>query len=113
MARPRMDDKKPAPKRPPATTPQARENQLISMSYDAAEKQIRSGNASSQILTHFLKLGTAKEGLERDKLEAENKLLAARVESMASNARVEDLYENAINAMRAYQGDKIEEDYLD
>ena len=113
MVRPREDDKKSAPKRPPATTPQARENQLVSMAYDAAEKQIRSGNASSQLLTHFLKLGTAKEGLERQKLEAENKLLAARVENMLSNSKIEELYAKAIGAMRQYQGSEVEEEYLD
>lgn len=104
MARPRKDDNAPVSKRPPATTPQARENQLISMAYDAAEKQIQEGKATSQLLTHFLKLGTAKEGLERNKLEAENKLLLARVERIASDGQSIELYEQAIKAFRSYQG---------
>lgn len=113
MARPRKDDDKPVSKRPPATTPQARENQLISMAYDAAEKQIKSGNASSQVITHFLKLGTAKEGLEREKLIAENKLLLARVDGIANSAQSIELYEKAISAFRTYQGAEDEIDYND
>lgn len=113
MARPRKDAEKPAPRRPPATTPQARENQLISMAYDEAEKQIRSGKATSQLITHFLKLGTAKEGLERDKLIAENKLLAARVENMVASAKSEELYKNALDAFRGYRGEDVEEEEFD
>lgn len=113
MARPRNDANETVKRRPPATTPQARENQLIAMAYDAAEEQIRSGHATSQLLTHFLKLGTAREDLERQKLEAENKLLHARVEQLASNARVEELLENALDAFRSYRGDAFEEEYDD
>lgn len=78
-----------------------------------SEEQIRSGHATSQLLTHFLKLGTAREDLERQKLEAENKLLHARVEQLASNARVEELLENALDAFRSYRGDAFEEEYDD
>jgi hypothetical protein len=110
MARPRQDAENPAPKRPPATTPQALENELIVMSFAAARKQIASGTASSQVLTHFLKLGTAKEGLERQKLEAENRLLAARVESMASDSNSAKLVEDALRAFRGYTGEEVEEE---
>lgn len=113
MARPRKDDDLPVPKRPPATTPQARENQLIGLAYDAAEKQIREGKATSQLLTHFLKLGTEREGLERNKLVAENKLLLARVEGIANSAQSIDLYDKAIKAFRTYHGDDVEEDFVD
>lgn len=116
MARPRKDDDEvTAPKRPPATTPQARENQLISVAIDVAERQMRDGTASSQVITHFLKLASVRENLERDKLIAENKLLQARVENMASNERVEELYSEAIKAMRSYQGEEAppQEHYVD
>lgn len=102
------------PRRPPATTLEARENQLISLAVDAAEEQIRSGNASSQLLTHFLKLGTVREQLEREKIQNENLLAKAKIEAMASGKRVEELYESALNAMRSYAGhevDQREEDY--
>lgn len=36
----------------PALTPEARENQLISLASDLAEKQLREGTASSQVITH-------------------------------------------------------------
>lgn len=98
----RRENQKPA--RPPATTPESRENQLIAAAVDLVEKQIREGKASSQVLTHFLKLASVREQLERDRLRSENELLKAKVESLASAGRVEELYKNALAAMRAYSG---------
>jgi hypothetical protein len=92
-----------ASKRPPATTPQGRENQVISLAYDVAEKQLLSGNASSQVITHFLKLGTERERLERLKLEQETLLAQARVENLAAAGRIEVLYDKAMNAFKGYQ----------
>jgi len=92
------------PMRPPATTPEARENQLIAAAVDLAERQIAEGKASSQVITHFLKLGTSRERLEQERIKGENALLQAKVESLASAARVEELYKNALSAMRMYQG---------
>jgi len=112
MARPRKDDAvTPVRRRPPATTPQARENQLVNLAYDYAENQFREGVATSQLAVHFLKLGTEREGLERQKLEAENALLKARVEQLASNDRVEALLEGALEAFRGYRGEAFEEEY--
>lgn len=88
----------------PATTPEARENQVIAMAYDLAEKQIYEGTASSQIITHFLKLGSTKERIEQEILERQKELITAKTEALKSQKRVEELYANALNAMRSYQG---------
>lgn len=88
----------------PALTPEARENQLISLATDLAEQQLREGTASSQVITHYLKLGSTKERLEKEKLEEENKLLKARTEALQSAKRVEELYADAISAMKRYSG---------
>lgn len=88
----------------PATTPEGRENQLIALAYEAAENQIRDGRASSQVITHFLKLGSTREDLEKERLRGENKLLTAKVDRLASEGRMEALYERAIKAMQIYQG---------
>lgn len=98
-----------ASRRPPAKTREAREKQLIASAFDLAEKQILDGTASAQVITHFLKLGSTRERLEQKKLGNENTLIEAKVESIASTARVEELYEGAIRAMRAYSG-QAEED---
>lgn len=98
-----------ASRRPPATTPEARENQLIAAAFDLAEKQIRDGSASAQVLTHYLKLGTERERLERERLRRENKLLEAKAEAMESAKRVEELYTEAIKAMREYAGNAPDE----
>lgn len=88
----------------PATSPEAQENKMIALAVDLAEKQLREGTASSQVITHFLKMASTKERLEKEKLEAENKLLRAKTENLESNKRVEELYSNALNAMRSYNG---------
>jgi hypothetical protein len=90
--------------RKPALNPDTRENQLISLAVDVAEKQLREGTASSQVITHFLKLATTREKLEREKLERENEVLRAKAETYESAHRVEELYANAIDAMRLYSG---------
>lgn len=95
----------------PALSPEARENQMISLAVDLAEKQLQEGTASSQVITHFLKLGTTKAQLEKEKLAKENALLTAKTESLQSERRIEELYTNAINAMRRYGGHGGEEDY--
>ena len=92
--------------RPPARTPEERENQLISAAFDLAEKKILEGTASSQLITYVLKLGNEKERLERDILASQRKLMDAKTENLASSKRIEELYNNAINAMRHYNGDE-------
>lgn len=93
----------------PALTPEARENQLISLAVDLAERQLLEGTASSQVITHYLKLGSTREKAEREKLQKENELLAARAEAIKSAERRDELYKEAINAMRRYSGQRIEE----
>ena len=91
-------------KRRPALTPEARENQMIALAVDLAEQQLIDGTASSQVITHFLKLGTEKAKLEQEKLRRENELLKAKTESIESGRRVEELYSEAINAIKQYSG---------
>ena len=95
----------------PALSPEARENQLIYLATDLVERRLTEGTASSQEVTHFLKLGTTKERLEREKLEEENKLLRAKTENLQSQKRVEELYTEALNAMRRYAGQGEQDEY--
>lgn len=100
----------PMPKRRPATTPEARENQLIAQAVDLAERQLVDGTASAQVISHFLKLGSSREKLEQERLLLENDLLVVKAEAIASQVRVEELYKSALDAMRSYAGrDPIEE----
>lgn len=91
-------------RRRPAKTPEAREKQLIAAAVDLAEKQILDGTASSQVLTHYLKLGSVRNRAETEKIELEKELVQAKVDQIRSGARVEELYEAALHAMRRYQG---------
>ena len=99
-----IDPKKKPARRPPATTPEARENQLIAQAVDLAERQLTDGTASAQVISHFLKLGSSREKLEQLRLEKENSLLDAKRDAIASAARVEELYKTALDAMRSYAG---------
>jgi hypothetical protein len=96
-------------KRPPATTPEGRENQLVALAVELAERQLLDGTATSQVVTHYLKLGSSREKLEQERLSRENELLRAKSDALASAARIEELYTTALNAMRTYAGHTAEE----
>lgn len=102
-------------KMPPALSIEARENQLINAAIDLAEKQILAGTASSQVITHYLKLGSTKERLEQEMTILQNELLKAKTENLQSQKNIEKLYNEALEAMSSYSGrtpshDKEEED---
>lgn len=107
----------PLPKMRPALTPEAREGQLIALATDLVEQRLRDGSATSQEVVHFLRLGSMRERLERERLESENILLRAKTEALESQAKVEELYANAIKAMQRYSGnyndDEDEDDESD
>ncbi len=88
----------------PAETPEARENQLIMAAYDLVEQRILDGTASASETVHFLKLGSTKERLEKEILEKQKEYMVAKTEAIQSAKRIEELYSNAIGAMREYQG---------
>jgi hypothetical protein len=104
MAGSNRNSPQPKKRRAPATTAEARENQLISLAVDLAEKQLLEGTASSQVISHYLKLGSTKERIEKQILEKELDLIQAKTEAIKSAKRVEELYSNALNAMRSYSG---------
>ena len=103
-SRRRSSDETPVSRRKPATTPEGLENQMVVLAIGLAEKQLREGTASAQVISHYLKLGSTREKLEQDRLLAENELLKAKVESMQSSKATEQLYREALEAMRIYQG---------
>jgi hypothetical protein len=91
---------------------------MVALSVDLAEKQLREGTASSQVITHYLKLGSSREKLEQERLSKENSLLEVKMEAMAAANRIEELMGKALDAMRSYKGeivmpDEDEEDYYD
>ena len=97
-------------KRRAASTPEAREQQLIALAVDLAEKQLIEGTAPSQVISHFLKLGSIRAQIEKELLEKQRDLAAAKAESIKSGARMEELYLNAVNAMKSYSGQEEEPD---
>lgn len=113
---PASQDHKPA--RPPATTPEGREKQLVALAVDLAEKQLREGTASAQVISHYLKLGSSREQLDQDRLAGEIRLNQAKIDQITSTANAEKLYKDAIRAMRRYGGNipvdgDTEDDYRD
>lgn len=99
----------------PGSTPDARESQMIHLADQLAERQLREGSASAQVITHYLKLGSSRERLEQEKLYLETELVKAKTEQIAGQQRQEELFAKAITAMRAYQGappsDPVDEDF--
>lgn len=93
-------------KRPPARTPEARENQMVSLAIDLAEKQLINGTASSQVVTHFLKIGSTKEKIEKEILLKQKDLIEAKTEAIQSGKDIKELYAEALKAMQLYSGNK-------
>lgn len=94
----------------PGITPEAREDQLVALATNLAEKQLLDGTASSQVISHFLKIGSTKERIEKEILAEQKDLIKAKTEALKSEKRVEELYSNALNAMRRYSGQDVFED---
>lgn len=88
----------------PALSPEARENQLVALAVDLAEKQLLEGTASSQVITHYLKLGSTKEKIEKEILEKQKELIEAKTKAYQSADEIKELYANALAAMRNYSG---------
>lgn len=97
----------------PALSPEARENQLISLAVDLAEQQLRDGTASSQIIAHYLKQSTAKTQLELERLRYENEMIQAKTENLKAIKNQEELLDKALKAFRGYSGQEVEEDERD
>ena len=105
MARPKsIQTKETIPKSRPAISPEARENQLISLAYDVAEERLRNGTATSQEVVHFLRLGSMKERKELELMQKKNELMAAKTEALQSAKKIEELYSDAISAFKTYRG---------
>lgn len=111
MAKHKAVNPNPAPRLRPALTPEARENQMISLAMDLVEQRLRDGTASSQETTHFLKAASQKSKLELERLKLENELTAAKTKALANAEEIKVLYEEALKAMRRYGGHGEEEEY--
>jgi hypothetical protein len=105
MAKPKKSEETQAkPRKRPATSPEARENQLISMAYDVAEQQLRDGTISAAVLAELIKAGSKKRQAELEKLQKDTELNEAKAAALASAKRVEELYSEAMAAFRTYSG---------
>ena len=93
-----------AKRRAPASNPEGRENQMISLAIDVAEQQLMDGTASAAVITHYLKLGTTRERLEQEKLRNENLKLQAAAKRDESAQNSEEMYIKVLEAMRTYSG---------
>lgn len=98
------ESEEPASRRRPATTPEGRENQMIALAVNLAEKQMLEGTASAQVISHYLKLGSSREQLEKERIQHENELMAVKKDAIANAQNMESLFSEAISAMRSYQG---------
>lgn len=104
MARRKVSETEPLSLSPnPGATAEARENELIALAYSLAEQRLRNGTATSQEVVHFLKMGSIRQQTELEKLKKENELLVAKTEAIHASTANEDLYREAIAAMKSYQ----------
>lgn len=99
-----LEEKKPATPTRPALNPENREQQIINEAMNLAERQIREGTASSQVITHFLKAGSVKEKYELERLRNEVELLRAKTKALEEHSQLKEMYADAMNAFKYYQG---------
>lgn len=111
MASPKKsgDSKKPA--RPPATTPEGRQKQMMALAFDQAELQMREGVAPAPVVVHFLKLATEQTKLEAEQMRRKNLLLEKQVDQIDQAGRIEELLGKAVESMTKYQGRGEDEEY--
>ena len=97
----------------PALTPEAEENQCVALAVNLVKQRLMNGTASSQETVHFLKLASSKSRLEQRLLETEIQLKEAKTKQIESEERREELFTQAIEAMRRYggHGDDSDGDY--
>lgn len=113
MARNRKEPMRNRLNEPPALTPEAQEQQNIALAVNCARQKLADGTASPQIIVHYLRLATEKEKLEREILELQKELIAAKTEAYQASKDVKELYEQAIKSMQIYSGNGEPEDYED
>lgn len=97
----------------PALTKEAREQQLIAKAERLAEQQLEDGTASAAVITHYLKLATTREAIEKEILERQKELITAKTEALQSAQRIEALYEDAMKMFRKYNGSEDEYENTD
>ena len=97
----------------PALNVENREMQLGSLAVDLAEKQLREGTASSQIITYYLKAVSQREQLELERLRSENEMLRAKAKAIASAEDQKILLEKALKAFTEYSGEASDDDDYD
>lgn len=88
----------------PALTPEAAETENIGLAVKLAGKQLRDGTASSQVIVHYLKLGTLERELEVERMKKENALLEAKTKSIKDSARNSEIAKEALEAFKKYTG---------
>lgn len=78
------------------------ENKLISLALQQAEDQLKAGTASSQIITHFLRLGSQRALVEQAKIELETELLKEKIRSEQTGQQMSEMVAEVLTALRSY-----------
>jgi hypothetical protein len=97
----------------PGMTIQSREDQIIRLAYDLVEERILKKTATSQEVTEFIRLGSTKAQLERERLKQENALLVAKTQSLESQKRIEEMYAKAMKSFKKYSGQSDDEEVFE
>lgn len=98
------------PKSKPASTPEAREEELILLAESEAEKLLRSGKAPASLINTLLKRGSTRERIEQENLKLQKELTMAKTENLRQMQRMDELYEKAMRSMKRYQGEFEDEE---
>lgn len=84
--------------------PDARTQQMISLAVDLAEQQLREGTATSQVITHYLKLAAKQTELDIRMAEQHLLLMQAKTKAIETENSEKRDYARVLEAMREYNG---------
>lgn len=87
-----------------------RERELAYLATCLAEQQLRDGSAKAQVITHYLKLASPRENIERRMMEAKIQLLEGQLQACQRDTTTQQLLEEAIESLKMYRGDDSFED---
>lgn len=87
---------------PLPTSAEEAEDLLINKAINLAMKRLEDETASNGLIAEIIKLGTAKERLQKEKLKKENDLLRAKTEAIKSQKNTEEFYSRVLDALHSY-----------
>lgn len=81
-----------------------RERENMFLATELAAKQLRDGTAKAQVVTHYLRMSSPREDIERRMMEAKIALLEGQLAACQNDMATQALIIEALESLREYRG---------